>query len=403
MTNPQKIVLAYSGGLDTTVILCWLRDKFSAEVIPFIADVGQGEELTPAVERANSLGFANVVVKDLRDEFVTDYVWPLLRANAQYEGSYLLGTSIARPLIAAAQVACAKENAADAVAHGATGKGNDQVRFELGYLGLAPELQVIAPWRIWDLNSRAKLLEFAKQQGIDIPTNAGEAPYSMDANLLHISYEGGVLENPANAPTAEMWQRTVAIAEAPDKAQTVEIEFHAGDPVAVDGEKLTGAAMLAKLNEVAGAHGIGRADLVESRFVGMKSRGCYETPGGTLVLAARRALEAITLDREVMRIREDLMPRYATMVYNGFWFSPERRLLQSLFDQSSQPVTGTVVVELYKGNITIVARTAPGSLFDENIATFEDDGGSYDQADANGFIRLNALRLKMAAKREQSA
>lgn len=403
MSKPSKIVLAYSGGLDTTVILCWLREQYDCEVIPYLADLGQGEETGPAVATAKKLGFDNVVVEDLRDTFVTDYVWPMLRANAKYEGAYLLGTSIARPLIAARQVAVAQQQGADAVAHGATGKGNDQVRFELGYLGLAPDLQVIAPWRIWDLNSRTRLLAYAAEHGIDVAAKRadGAAPYSMDANLLHISYEGGELENPATKPPADMWLRTVAPEDAPATPQQVEIEFVAGDPVSVDGEQLVGAAMLTRLNELAGAHGIGRADLVESRFVGMKSRGCYETPGGTLLLHTRRALEAITLDREIIRLRDDLMPRYATAVYNGFWFSPERELLQELIDSSSQPVTGTVTVELYKGNISICGRSAAGSLFDESIATFEDDGGSYQQSDAHGFIRLNALRLQMSRRRKQ--
>lgn len=405
MDKPSKIVLAYSGGLDTTVILCWLREQYSCEVIPYLADLGQGEELGPAVERARNLGFDNVVVEDLRDTFVTDYVWPMFRANALYEGTYLLGTSIARPLIAARQVAAAAKFGADAVAHGATGKGNDQVRFELGYLALAPDLQVIAPWRIWDLTSRSRLLDYARTQDIEVADARadGEAPYSMDANLLHISYEGGELEDPASAPPATMWRRTVDAAAAPDTARQVTLEFAAGDPVAVDGEQLAGAAMLMRLNELAGAHGIGRTDLVESRFVGMKSRGCYETPGGTLLLAARRAMESITLDREVIRLRDDLMPRYATLVYNGFWFSPERLLLQGLLDESQKPVTGTVTCELYRGAVTIKGRAAAGSLFDPRIATFEDDGGSYDQRDADGFIKLNALRLQVSQRRDHGS
>lgn len=405
MDKPSKIVLAYSGGLDTTVILCWLREQYSCEVIPYLADLGQGEELGPAVERARNLGFDNVVVEDLRDTFVTDYVWPMFRANALYEGTYLLGTSIARPLIAARQVAAAAKFGADAVAHGATGKGNDQVRFELGYLALAPDLQVIAPWRIWDLTSRSRLLDYARTQDIEVADARadGEAPYSMDANLLHISYEGGELEDPASAPPATMWRRTVDAAAAPDTARQVTLEFAAGDPVAVDGERLAGAAMLMRLNELAGAHGIGRTDLVESRFVGMKSRGCYETPGGTLLLAARRAMESITLDREVIRLRDDLMPRYATLVYNGFWFSPERLLLQGLLDESQKPVTGTVTCELYRGAVTIKGRAAAGSLFDPRIATFEDDGGSYDQRDADGFIKLNALRLQVSQRRDHGS
>ena len=399
--NLTKIVLAYSGGLDTTVILRWLQETYDCEVIAFLADVGQGEELEPACATASKLGVTNIVVKDLRDEFVTDYVWPLLRANAIYEQGYMLGTSIARPLIAAHQVAVAKAHGAEALAHGATGKGNDQVRFELGYLALAPDMQVIAPWRIWDLTSRSKLVAFARDHGIEIPASAaGKPPYSMDANLLHISYEGGELEDPAVKPPADMWRRTIAPTAAPDEPQQISIEFKAGDPVAVNGELLTGARMLECLNDLAGAHGIGRADLVESRFVGMKSRGCYETPGGTLLLQARQALEAITLDREVICLRADLMPRYASMVYNGFWFSPERNLLQGLMDSSQQPVTGLVRCDLYKGNVTVVGREAAGSLYDETIATFEDDGGSYDQRDAQGFIRLNALRLQISARRD---
>ena len=403
MSNKQckKIVLAYSGGLDTTVILCWLRETYKCDVVPFIADLGQGEEMQPAVDRAKQLGFENVVVKNLQDEFVTDYIWPMLRSNSKYEGTYLLGTSIARPLIAAKQVEVAREFEADAVSHGATGKGNDQVRFELGYLSLAPDLEVIAPWRLWDLNSRAKLLEFAKAQGVDVSGKTDDAPpYSMDANLYHISYEGGQLEDPAQRPDDEMWLRTSSLQDAPDEKEELAIEFEAGDPVAINGEKLKGAAMLTKCNELAGKHGIGRLDIVESRFIGMKSRGCYETPGGTLLLTARRDLESVTLDREVVRLRDDLMPRYASLVYNGFWFSPERELLQKMFDESSKPVSGIVNVELYKGNITVVGRSSDQSLFDEKIATFEDDEGSYDQSDAQGFIRLNALRLQMSRRRQ---
>ena len=402
---PRKVVLAYSGGLDTSVIVRWLQREYECEVVAYLADLGQGGEIDAAVATARELGVADVVVEDLRDTFVTDYVWPLLRANARYEGEYLLGTSIARPLIAARQVAVAQRLGADALAHGATGKGNDQVRFELGYLALAPDIEVIAPWRVWKLNSRSKLLEFARAEGIKLAAGRSddEPPYSMDANLLHVSYEGGELEDPARAPPAAMWQRTVAPEDAPSEPATHEIEFSAGDPVALDGAKLAGAAMLAALNELAGAHGVGRADLVESRFVGMKSRGCYETPGGTLLHAARRALEALTLDREVMRLRDDLMPRYAALVYNGLWFAPERKLLQQLFDASAAPVCGTVRCRLYKGGVQIAGRSSPHSLYDEAIATFEDDAGSYHQGDAAGFIKLNALRLQLGARRDADA
>ena len=386
------------------MIVRWLQREYECEVIAYLADLGQGGEIEPAVQTARGLGVADVVVEDLRDIFVTNYVWPMMRANAKYEGEYLLGTSIARPLIAARQVAVANERGADALSHGATGKGNDQVRFELGYFALAPDMLVIAPWRIWDLNSRSKLLEFARNEGIELAKGRtdDEPPYSMDANLLHISYEGGELENPANAPSEDMWSRTVSPERAPDRPQEVSLEFAHGDPVAIDGEKLEGAAMLTRLNEIAGAHGVGRADLVESRFVGMKSRGCYETPGGTLLHACRRALESITLDREVMRLRDDLMPRYATLVYNGLWFSPERKLVQGIFDESSRPVTGTVVCSVYKGGVRITGRSSKQSLYDDSIATFEDDAGSYDQRDAEGFIRLNALRLQLSARRDNA-
>lgn len=400
--KPSKIVLAYSGGLDTSVILCWLQETYGCEVVCYMADLGQGGEIDAAEKNARALGVNEVVIEDLKDTFVTDYVWPMLRANAAYEHDYLLGTSIARPLIAARQVAVAKELGADALSHGATGKGNDQVRFELGYLSLAPGITVIAPWRIWDLNSRGKLMEYAKSHGIAIPEQRkkGEAPYSMDANLFHISYEGGELEDPGTTPPGDMWKRTVSPKDAPDTSCEIEIEFASGDPVAVDGKRLSGAAMLEQLNKIAGENGVGRADLVESRFVGMKSRGCYETPGGTLLHKARRALEAITLDREVMRLREDLMPRYAALVYNGFWFSPERKLLQVLVDESQKPVSGTVRCELFKGNVSIKGRQSQNSLHDPGISTFEDDQGSYDQQDAHGFIRLNALRLQTSARRD---
>ena len=402
MDKPTKIVLAYSGGLDTSVILCWLKETYGCEVIGYMADLGQGGEIEGARETARKLGIDDLVVEDLRDTFVTDYVWPMLRANASYENDYLLGTSIARPLIAARQVTVARQRGADALAHGATGKGNDQVRFELGYLSLAPDIKVIAPWRIWDLNSRGKLMAYAKDHGIAVPEQreGGEAPYSMDANLLHVSYEGGELEDPGASPPEGMWRRTVSPRDAPDKPEEIELGFESGDPVSVNGEGLAGADMLERLNKVAGENGVGRADLVESRYVGMKSRGCYETPGGTLLLKARRALESITLDREVMRLRDDLMPRYATMVYNGYWHSPERMLLQGLVDESQKPVTGAVRCELFKGNVTIKGRESDNSLHDANVSTFEDDDGAYDQQDAHGFIRLNALRLQMSARRD---
>lgn len=397
--QPSKIMLAYSGGLDTSVILRWLQEQYQCEVIAYIADVGQGEDLELVTKRAKEYGAAEVVVDDLRDEFVTDFVLPMFRANAVYEGEYLLGTSIARPLIAKRQVAAARKHGADALAHGATGKGNDQIRFELGYLALAPDLAVIAPWRIWDLQSRHSLLEYARARDIVIPDAADKPPYSMDANLLHISYEGGDLEDPAAAPPPAMWLRTVAPVDAPAKPATVKIEFERGDPVAVDGDRLAGAAMLTRLNELAGAHGVGRADLVESRFTGMKSRGCYETPGGTLLLKARRALESLTLDREVMRLKDDLMPRYAATVYNGLWFSPERELLQGLVDAAARWTEGTVTCELHMGSVAVTGRSSPRSLHDARIASFDEDGG-YDQRDAQGFIKLNALRLQASARRD---
>ena len=400
---PKKIVLAFSGGLDTSVILKWLQVRHQSQVVAFIADVGQGEELQPARERAEQLGASEVIVADLRERFASEYVWPMFRANALYEGGYLLGTSIARPLIAAAQVEAAAAAGADALAHGATGKGNDQVRFELAYRALAPELQVIAPWREWDLNSRARLLEFGREHDVPMPAvrAAGAAPYSMDANLLHISYEGGELEDPACSPPDAMWLRTVDPGRAPDRPEELELEFAGGDLVAIDGKAEPAAQLLASLNARAGGHGIGRSDLVESRFVGMKSRGCYETPGGTVLLAARRALEALTLDREVLRLREDLMPRYAALVYNGFWFSPERELLQKLFDESQHFVNGQVGVRLYKGSVSIVSRRSDDSLYSSRLSTFEDDAGAYDQNDAGGFIKLNALRLQLVRQREQ--
>jgi len=402
--RPKKVVLAYSGGLDTSVILKWLQDTYGCEIVTFTADIGQGEEVEPARQKARKLGIAeaNIHVEDLREEFVRDFVFPMFRANALYEGEYLLGTSIARPLIAKRLVEIAKASGADAIAHGATGKGNDQVRFELGAYALAPNIRVIAPWREWDLLSREKLLAYADRHAIpvDFQKRAGAAPYSMDANLLHISYEGGVLEDPQTEPEASMWRMTVSPTVAPDAPQVVELAYRHGDIVAVDGVEMTPARVLLTLNAIGGRHGVGRLDIVENRYVGMKSRGCYETPGGTIMLKAHRAMESITLDREVVALKDDLMARYARLVYNGYWFSPERRLLQGLIDASQTPVNGTVRISLYKGNVMCVSRASPGdSLFDPKISTFDDDAGAYDQKDAAGFIKLNALRLRIAANR----
>jgi len=400
----KKVVLAYSGGLDTSVILKWLQDRYGCEVITFTADIGQGEEVAPARRKAKMLGVKQIFVEDLREEFVRDFVFPMFRANAVYEGEYLLGTSIARPLIAKRMVEIARKTGADAISHGATGKGNDQVRFELGAYALMPDVKVIAPWREWDLLSREKLLAYADRHGIpvDFKKRKGGAPYSMDANLLHISYEGGVLEDPAFEPEESMWRITVPPEKAPNRPQTVELEYRNGDIVAIDGRKMTPATVLATLNKIGGRHGIGRLDMVENRYVGMKSRGCYETPGGTIMLKAHRAIESITLDREVLALKDDLMPRYARLVYNGYWFSPERRLLQGLIDASQATANGVVRLKLYKGTVMVTGRSSPtDSLFDSSIATFEDDRGAYDQADAAGFIRLNALRLRIAAKRRK--
>ena len=394
----KKVVLAYSGGLDTSVILRWLGDTYGCEVVTFTADIGQGDELEPAREKAESLGIREIFVEDLREEFVRDYVFPMFRANALYEGTYLLGTAIARPLIAKRQIEIAEAVGADAVAHGATGKGNDQVRFELAYHALNPAITIIAPWREWDLDSRTKLIEYAEKHGIPTPRDkGGEAPYSTDANLLHISYEGKALEDPWVEPDDSLFQRTVAPEEAPDSPTYLEIGFDTGDPVAVDGEPLSPAALLERLNDVAGAHGVGRVDMVENRFVGMKARGVYETPGGTVLLAARRAMESITLDRGAQHLKDEVMPRYAEMIYNGFWFSPEREMLQAAIDQTQANVTGTVRVKLYKGNVAVVGRKAPNSLYDQEMATFEADS-VYDQRDAEGFIKLNALRLRLRRK-----
>lgn len=400
--GPKRVVLAYSGGLDTSIILKWLQDEYQCEVVTFTADIGQGEEIEPARAKAIKMGIKpqNIFIEDLREEFVRDFVFPMFRANALYEGEYLLGTSIARPLIAKRLIEIAKKTNADAISHGATGKGNDQVRFELGAYALMPNVQVIAPWREWDLLSREKLLAYADKHGIpvDFKKRKGGAPYSMDANLLHISYEGGILEDPNFAPEESMWRLTRSPEKAPSKAQIIELTYRKGDVVAVDGVAMTPATVLTKLNQLGGLHGIGRLDKVENRYVGMKSRGCYETPGGTILLAGHRAIESITLDREVLALKDDLMPRYARMIYNGYWFSPERELLQGLIDASQETVNGIVRLKLYKGTIMCVGRESKhNSLFDTRISTFDDDGGAYNQADAGGFIKLNALRLRIAA------
>jgi argininosuccinate synthase len=404
MSAISKVVLAYSGGLDTSVILKWLQDTYRCEVVTFTADIGQGEELEPARAKARKFGVREIFIDDLREEFVRDFVYPMFRANAIYEGEYLLGTSIARPLIAKRQIEIARATGAGAVAHGATGKGNDQVRFELGYYALQPDIRVIAPWREWDLTSREKLLAYAEKHGIPIEMQhrEGGSPYSMDANLLHISYEGRALENPAEEPEEGMWRWTVSPEKAPDAPQYLDLEYSAGDIVAVNGQKMTPAQVLSGLNELGCKHGIGRLDLVENRYVGMKSRGCYETPGGSIMLKAHRAIESITLDREVAHLKDELMPRYASLIYNGYWWSPERRMLQHMIDISQSSVNGWVRVKLYKGNVTVVGRDSrTDSLFDTTIATFEEDGGAYNQTDAEGFIRLNALRLRIAAKLRQ--
>jgi argininosuccinate synthase len=400
----KKVVLAYSGGLDTSVILKWLQTEYGAEVVTFTADLGQGEEIEPARQKAITLGIKleNIFIEDLREEFVRDFVFPMFRANAVYEGVYLLGTSIARPLIAKKQIEIAEKVGADAVCHGATGKGNDQVRFELGYYALKPDIKVIAPWREWDLTSRTKLLEFAEANQIPIAKDKrGDAPFSVDANLLHSSSEGKVLEDPSKEADSIVYMRTIAPEDAPDKATYVEIGFEKGDAVGIDGEKLSPASLLAKLNALGKANGIGRLDLVENRFVGMKSRGVYETPGGTILLAAHRGIESITLDRGAAHLKDDLMPRYAEMIYNGFWFAPEREMLQALIDKSQEFVTGTVRLKLYKGNTDVVGRASPFSLYSESLVTFEDDKGAYDQKDAAGFIKLNALRLRTLAMRKR--
>ncbi len=396
----DKVVLAYSGGLDTSVILKWLQETYGCEVVTFTADIGQGEEVEPARAKAEAMGAADIFIEDLREDFVADYVYPMFRANTIYEGEYLLGTSIARPLIAKRLVEIAAEVGADAISHGATGKGNDQVRFELGAYALAPDIEVIAPWREWDLLSRQKLLDYAAARDIPIEMKRGtKSPYSMDANLLHISYEGGPLEDPWTEPTAEMWRWTVSPEHAPNEATYIELTYRNGDIVAIDGVEMTPARVLTELNRIGGANGIGRLDIVENRYVGMKSRGAYETPGGTIMLRAHRAIESITLDREVAHLKDDLMPRYASLIYNGYWWSPERYMLQTAIDHSQAHVNGDVRLKLYKGNVEVVGRRSEESLFDEAVATFEDDEGAYDQADAEGFIKLNALRLRNLARR----
>ncbi|OUR73804.1 argininosuccinate synthase [Methylophaga sp. 41_12_T18] len=401
MSKINKVVLAYSGGLDTSVILKWLQDVYDCEVVTFTADIGQGEEVEPARAKAQALGIKDIYVEDLREEFARDYVFPMFRANAVYEGEYLLGTSIARPLIAKRLVEIAKEVGAEAVSHGATGKGNDQVRFELGAYALNPDIKVIAPWREWDLNSRQKLLDYAEEHGIPVEMKRGKkSPYSMDANSLHISYEGDILEDPWVEPEESMWRWTVSPEEAPDTPTYLELSYEKGDIVAIDGKATSPAQVMEHLNKVGGANGVGRLDIVENRYVGMKSRGCYETPAGTIMLPAHRAIESLTLDREAAHLKDEFMPRYASLVYNGYWWAPEREMLQAMIDKSQETVNGTVRVKLYKGNVTVVGRKSDtDSLFDESIATFEDDGGAYNQQDAEGFIKLNALRLRIAGNK----
>ena len=404
MSDIKKVVLAYSGGLDTSVILKWLQETYQCEVVTFTADIGQGEEVEPARAKAQALGIKEIYIEDLREEFARDYVFPMMRANTMYEGEYRLGTSIARPLIAKRLVEIANETGADAISHGATGKGNDQVRFELGAYALKPDVHVIAPWREWDLTSREKLLAYADQHGIAVEKKAGgKSPYSMDANLLHISYEGDQLEDPWQEPEEAMWRWTVSPENAPDKPTYIEIGFEKGDIVSIDGKSLSPATAMETLNKLGGENGIGRDDIVENRYVGMKSRGCYETPAGTIMLKAHRAMESLTLDREVAHLKDELMPRYASLIYNGYWWSPEREMLQRMIDASQQVVTGEVRLKLYKGNVVVVGRKSESdSLFDPNIATFEEDEGAYHQGDAEGFIKLNALRLRIAGRRRKS-
>ncbi|MDH5444941.1 MAG: argininosuccinate synthase [Gammaproteobacteria bacterium] len=402
MSDIKKVVLAYSGGLDTSIILKWLQDTYNCEVVTFTADIGQGEEVEPARAKAKAMGVKEIYIEDLREEYARDYVYPMFRANTIYEGEYLLGTSIARPLIAKRLVEIAKQTDADAISHGATGKGNDQVRFELGAYALNPNIKVIAPWREWDLNSREKLMTYAEQHQIpvDFKKKGKKSPYSMDANLLHISYEGGILEDPWAEPEDDMWRWSVAPEAAPDKPTYLELGFTKGDITAIDGKAMSPAEVMTYLNKVAGDNGIGRDDIVENRFVGMKSRGCYETPAGTVLLKAHRAMESLTMDREVMHLKDELMPRYAKLIYNGFWWSPEREMMQKMIDASQETVNGVVRLKLYKGNVVVVGRKSDtDSLFDESIATFEDDAGAYDQSDAEGFIKLNALRLRIAGNK----
>jgi argininosuccinate synthase len=403
-SNIGKVVLAYSGGLDTSVILRWLQDHYACEVVTFTADIGQGEELEPVRAKAQAAGVREIYIEDLRETFVRDYVFPMFRANTLYEGEYLLGTSIARPLIARRLVEIAAETGADAIAHGATGKGNDQVRFEIGAYAQNPEIKVIAPWREWDLLSREKLLAYAEAHGIPVEhkRTGARSPYSTDANLLHISYEGGELEDPWYEPPADLWRWTVAPERAPEESRYIELGFEAGDAQVLDGKRMSPAALLAELNRIGGAHGIGRADIVENRYVGMKSRGCYETPGGTILIKAHRAMESLTLDREAAHLKDELMPRYASLVYNGYWFSPEREMLQAAIDQTQHSVNGIVRLKLYRGNVMVVGRRSEhDSLFDEKVVTFEDDAGAYQQDDASGFIKLNALRFRVAARRRR--
>tara|TARA_R110000822_G_scaffold159476_24_gene299541 strand:- start:65392 stop:66612 length:1221 start_codon:yes stop_codon:yes gene_type:complete len=404
VSDIKKVVLAYSGGLDTSVIVKWLQETYQCEVVTFTADIGQGEEVEPARAKAEALGVKEIYVDDLREEFVRDYVFPMFRANTVYEGEYLLGTSIARPLIAKRLIEIANETGADAISHGATGKGNDQVRFELGAYALKPGIEVIAPWREWELNSREKLMDYCEEHGIpvDFSGKKKKSPYSMDANLLHISYEGGNLEDPWWEPEEDMWRWSVSPENAPDEPTYIELSYAKGDIVAIDGQDMSPATVLTYLNKVGGDNGIGRLDLVENRYVGMKSRGCYETPGGTIMLRAHRAIESLTLDREVAHLKDSLMPKYAEVVYNGYWWSPERHMLQTMIDETQEVVNGEVRLKLYKGNVTVVGRQSKDSLFDEKIATFEDDAGAYNQKDAEGFIKLNALRLRIAANKGRS-
>ena len=405
MTNAKnkinKVVLAYSGGLDTSIIIEWLKENYDCEVVTFTADIGQGEEVEPARAKAKAAGIKEIYIEDLKEEFVRDFVFPMFRANTIYEGEYLLGTSIARPLISKRLIEIANETGADAISHGATGKGNDQIRFELGAYALKPGVAIIAPWREWDLNSRESLMKYAEEKGIEIDyqKQGKKSPYSMDANLLHISYEGDILEDPWAEAEDDMWRWSVSPEQAPDEPTYIELEYVKGDPVALNGEKLSPATMLETLNKIGGDNGVGRLDIVENRFVGMKSRGCYETPGGTIMLKGHRAIESITLDREVAHLKDSIMPKYAEMIYNGFWWSPERKMMQSMIDDSQEFVNGTVRLKLYKGSVSCVGRKSENTLFDEGMATFEDDGGSYDQSDAEGFIKLNALRLRIAAQK----